>query len=142
MFWVFFGKKIYLKNQIRRATFLLPLIKGVPFIRTINKNVWKSDKRWEPVKFSSFQVVKSSSFHVYAQKCQVVRLTGCQVWSLGHAEQLLFSCLCSKVTVYCRKLQWFFDIIIISSTLSCEFRVHKAGSQLIIGIVQVSVFVW
>ena len=27
-------------------------------------------------------------------------------------------------------------------TLSCEFRVHRAGSQVIIGIVQVSVFVW
>ena len=26
-------------------------------------------------------------------------------------------------------------------TLSCEFRVHRAGSQVIIGIVQVSVFV-
>ena len=26
------------------------------------------------------------------------------------------------------------------STLFCEFRVHRAGSQLIIGIVQVSVF--
>ena len=25
-----------------------------------------------------------------------------------HAEQLLFSCLCSKVAVYCRKLQCFF----------------------------------
>ena len=25
-----------------------------------------------------------------------------------HAEQLLFSCLCSKVTVYSRKLQWVF----------------------------------
>ena len=23
-----------------------------------------------------------------------------------HAEQLLFSCLCSKIAVYCRKLQW------------------------------------
>ena len=34
----------------------------------------------------------------------------------------------------------FFDSII--STLSCEFRVHRAGSQIIIGIVQVSVFVW
>ena len=29
-------------------------------------------------------------------------------WSLGHAEQLLFSCLCSKVAVYSRKLQCFF----------------------------------
>ena len=58
----------------------------------------------------------------------------CLCWSLGHAEQLLFSSLGSKVTIYCRKLQWlFFDIIIISSsssTLSCEFTDHRAGSQL------------
>ena len=55
-------------------------------------------------------------FHVNAQKCQVVGLSGCQV-------------------VYRRKWQWVFY------TLSCEFRVHRAGSQVIIGIVQVSVFV-
>ena len=49
-------------------------------------------------------------FHVYAQKwhmsnvkCQVsnvkcqVSNVNCLCWSLGHAEQLLFSCLCSKV---------------------------------------------
>ena len=29
---------------------------------------------------------------------KVGNLSGCQVWSLGHAEQLLFSCLCSKVS--------------------------------------------
>ena len=78
-------------------------------------------------------------FHVNAQKCQVVGLSGCQVakfvpWDSGHAEQM-FLCLCSNLTVYRRKWQWFFY------TLSCEFRVHRAGSQVIIGIVQVSVFV-
>ena len=36
---------------------------------------------------------------------------------------MLFSCLGSKVTVYSRKLQWFF-------ASSCEFKVHRAGSQL------------
>ena len=36
-------------------------------------------------------------------------------------EQLLFSCLGSKVTVFSRKLQWFF---------STDIRVHRAGSQL------------
>ena len=45
-----------------------------------------------------------------------------------HAEQLLFSCLCSKVTVYGRKLQCFF--LTSTSTSSREFGVHGAGSQL------------
>ena len=44
-----------------------------------------------------------------------------------HAEQVLFSSLCSKVAVYRRKLQWFF---FDSHTLSCDFWVHRAGSQL------------
>ena len=50
-------------------------------------------------------------------------------WSLEHAEQLLFSCLCSKVTDY--KWNWqcvFFDSSII--TLTCEFRGYRAGSRL------------
>ena len=50
--------------------------------------------------------------------------------SSGHAEQLLFSCLGSKVTVYCRKLQWVFFDSLSSVTLTCEFRNHRAGSQL------------
>merc|ERR1719402_421615 len=45
-----------------------------------------------------------------------------------HAEQLLFSCLCSNVTVYSRKLQCFFLDLIL--TLSPDIRVHRAGSQL------------
>ena len=43
-----------------------------------------------------------------------------------HAEQVLFSCLGSKVAVYSRKLQCFF----FTPTSSCEFGVHGAGSQL------------
>ena len=65
--------------------------------RSSGKNVWKSDRCWEPVKFSklsSYLVVQLSSclvvkfdpwdmlnnfcFHVYAQKCQVVRLSSCK----------------------------------------------------------------
>ena len=38
--------------------------------------------------------------------------------SLGHAEQLLFSCLCSKVAVYSRKLQCFFFDLILLLTLT------------------------
>ena len=44
-----------------------------------------------------------------------------------HAEQLLFSSLCSKFAVYRRKLQCFFLDL---NTLSCDIRVHRAGSQL------------
>ena len=40
------------------------------------------------------------------------------------------SSLCSKVAVYSRKMQWFFFYILRILTLSCEFRGHKAGSQL------------
>ena len=49
-----------------------------------------------------------------------------------HAEQLLFSCLGSNVTVYTRKLQWFFlDLHLhLLITLSCDSWVHRAGSQL------------
>ena len=51
--------------------------------------------------------------------------------SSGHAEQVLFSSLGSKVAVYRRKLQWFFlDLLLSSSTRSTDIRVHRAGSQL------------
>ena len=43
---------------------------------------------------------------------------------LSHVyEQLLFSCLCSKVTVYSRKLQWFF--FDSSITLSCDMYLQR-----------------
>ena len=48
-------------------------------------------------------------------------------YPLGHAEQLLFSCLGSKVTVYCRKLECFF---LDHHTPSGDTWVHRAGSQL------------
>ena len=42
------------------------------------------------------------------------------------------SMLCSKLTVYCWKLQCFFldHLILLLITLTSEFRVHWAGSQL------------
>ena len=87
--------------------------------RWLLQNVWMSDKSWEP-----------------GMLLKTWKLWKHKKWSLGHAEQLMFSCLGSKVTVYSRKLQCFFwDIIISSITLSCEFRslsYHRAGSQLII----------
>ena len=75
-------------------------------------------------------------FHVIAQKCQVVGLSDCQVRFLGTRDMLnkfLFLCPCSNLTVYRRKWQWFFY------TLSSEFIVHRADSQIIIGIVHTSV---
>ena len=39
----------------------------------------------------------------------------------------VFMSICSKVTVYWPKCQCFFGDLI---ALSCEFRVHRAGSQL------------
>ena len=42
--------------------------------------------------------------------CQVVRLSSLISWDLGHAEQLLFLCLCTKATVFRRKWHWFFTL--------------------------------
>ena len=56
-----------------------------------------------------------------------------------HAEQLLFSCLCSKVSIYRWKWQCGFLDRSRTSTLSCEFRVHWAGSQLKIYLTDVTV---
>ena len=69
-------------------------------------------------------------FHIAHITCQMSKAK-CLFWSLVHAEQHLFSCLGSKVTVYSRKLQcfYFWDSL-IKITLSCEFRYHRAGSQL------------
>ena len=85
-------------------------------------------------------------FHVYAQKGQAElngmvqgarsfagneilwsKVSSCQVvkLSLGHAEQLLFSCLCLKVTV-----QRWTQTLLRALPLSPDIRVHRAGSQL------------
>ena len=55
-------------------------------------------------------------FHAYAQKWHTMWNVKCQVWnvkclcwSLGHAEQILFSCLCSNLAVYGWKWQWLFS---------------------------------
>ena len=63
----------------------------------------------------TYNMLNNCCFHVYAQKSLspltlslshylILSFTLCR-----HAEQLLSSCLCSKVTVYSRKLQWFFS---------------------------------
>ena len=76
-------------------------------------------------------------FHVYAEKSHSHTLFLSHYHTLSftlsrHAEQLLFSCLGSIVTVYClQPIIWgFFYIHIIHITLTCYFRCHRAGSQL------------
>ena len=55
----------------------------------------------------------------------------CLSWYLGHAEQLLFSCLCSKLTVYRWTWRCFWDHVHITPhPLTFDIRVHRAGSQL------------
>ena len=95
----------------------------------------------------TLDMLNNFCFHVYAEKSlshyhtlslsHSLTLTLSHSFSLSfshsrHAEQLLFSCLCSKVTVYSWKWQcFFFDHHSHSSiTLSCYIRVHRAGSQL------------
>ena len=98
---------------------------------------------WPGARYNHEQLNKFC-FHVYAQNLLshflTLTLSHSHSFSLSHsfnlsfnhsrhAEQVLFSSLCSKVTVYCRKLQcFFFDILLI--TLTCYFRCHRAGSQL------------
>ena len=75
-----------------------------------------SDKCWEPRMF-----------------CHTFTLSHSLNLSFNHsrhAEQLLFSCLSSKLTVYSRKCQCFFFDSSRTITLPCEFRSHRAGSQL------------
>ena len=94
-------------------------------------------------------------FYVYAQKCQVVRLPGCQVVRLSSCHVVTVSrCQVVKfdpwdmLNDFCFHVDaqkslfigencngffgtsmGFFDKT-VSSTLSCEFRIHRAGSQL------------
>ena len=81
----------------------------------------QNDNSWDPVNVVEMSCCHMSSayvdhldmlnkfcFHVYAHKslfmivCHAVMLSyvKCLCSSLGYAEQLLFSCLCSEVTVY------------------------------------------
>ena len=52
----------------------------------------------------------------------------CLCWSFGHAEQFLFSCLCSNVAAFGWKWQCLF--FYHTRTLACEWSNHRAGSQL------------
>ena len=96
------------------------------------KNVWKSDRRWEPENFENLKTWKLDNLKtlktlknilgtcwttfvfmsMLKSRCKFVKCVRCVrcvrcvkcvkcskylCWSLGHNEQLLFSCLCSKV---------------------------------------------
>ena len=104
-----------------------------------------SDKSWEPRMYECLKVLNNFCFHVYAQNLLshflTLTLSHSHSFSLSHsfnlsfnhsrhAEQVLFSSLCSKFAVYRRKLQCFFLDSHSSSTLSTDIRVHRAGSQL------------
>ncbi len=88
------------------------------------------DNNWEPkvsvsvtVSVDPCDMLKNFCFHVYAQKSlshfHTLSLSHSRTITLSHsrilsftlsrrAEQVLFSCLGSKVAVSCRKLQCFF----------------------------------
>ena len=89
--------------------------------KTCTKNVWTTDKSWEPGKFKIqnglyvdlWDMLNNFCFHVYAQKwhiCQVSNVQ-CLCWSLRYTQQLLFLCLGSKVIVYRWKCS-FLDLIL------------------------------
>ena len=60
------------------------------------------------VRLSSLILGACWTTFVYMSMLKIVKLSGCQVWSLGHVEQFLFSYLGSKVTVYKWKWHCFF----------------------------------
>ena len=71
-----------------------------------------------------FENLKIQNFYFW------MRHVKCLCWSSGHAEQLLFSCLGWKMSVYRRKWQCFFFDILLIITLSPDNTNSRAGSQL------------
>ena len=111
----------------------------------VKKNVWTSDKSWEPGSF--FNVFLRFSHSHFLSLSHSLTLSLSHSFSLSHslnlsfnhsrhAEQLLFSCLCSKFAVYRWKWWLFLTKLFIYvfldhiSTRSCDWTVHRAGSQL------------
>ena len=70
-----------------------------------NKNVWMSDKSWEPgipklLLLKTVKNLKNSLSTCWTTFVFSVTVSvTCLCWSLGHAEQLLFSCVNSKVSI-------------------------------------------
>ena len=69
-----------------------------------SKNVWMSDKSWEPGMFwKTFTLATFATFTTFATFA-----TFTLSFTLSrHAEQLLFSCLCSKVTLTLFRFHYF-----------------------------------
>ena len=64
----------------------------------------KSLKTWQPEHLKTLKTLKMIletcwTTFVFMSMLKGKFLSGCQVWFLRHPEQLLFSCLCSKVTL-------------------------------------------
>ena len=76
-------------NIITCAAFFFFLGKDDSFYSNLLRITWFMEKISLPANWTL-------TWHLVIYKCQMSMLC----WTLGHAEQLLFSCLCSKVTVY------------------------------------------
>ena len=80
----------------------------------------------------TLDMLNNFCFHIYAQNSPSHFLTLSRYLTLSHShslsishsitEQVLFSCLGSKVTVYSRKLQCFFLDLHSSHTVSTDIR--------------------
>ena len=116
------------------------------------KNVWKSDRRWEPENLENLKTWKldnlktlktlksilGTSFvfmSMLKSRCKFVKCVRCVkcvkcskylCWSLGHNEQLLFSCLCSKVAYV--KCQVSSSVICQVSSVKCQMLKLIAGT--------------
>ena len=77
-----------------------------------HKNVWTSDKSWEPEKTT----------------CSLDRLYPLIFCYSGHAEQLLFSCLCSKVIATAESCNGRYTQAVKISA-SCVFRKWTLGPR-------------
>ena len=109
-FWKIAGVRSVYRLLCLRSTRLTKSIKIFPQLM-IYKNVWMSDKSWEPGMLlktwkKPLTVLLSHSFSL-------------SVTLSRHAEQLLFSCLCSKVTFY----RWKWQCLLAGNQLH-ELQTH------------------
>ena len=89
----------------------------------------------EMVSVHSWDMLNNFCFHVYTQKCQVVRLLGCQVVKFDHWDMVnnfLFVFMPEKSLFIGENGDAFFDTL---NTLACEWT--GAGSQLMRGNVSI-----
>ena len=90
-------------------------------LKVLIKNVWMSDKSWEPAKLDTLGMLNNFCFHVYAQKWLSQSHTLSFSFSISHSHTLslshplsldMLNNFCFHVyaqkSVYWRKLQCFF----------------------------------